>query len=282
MAVNTKAVIVGFECDEGVRRNGGRPGAAEAPEAIRKPLYAMTPDAEEHDLFVDFLDSCADAGNLTGTGDLDEDQHKLGEILAGCLNKGVVSVVLGGGHETAFGQFLGYAEAGYQTSVFNLDAHTDVRPLKDGQAHSGSPFRQMLGHESGAANTYLAAGLQPYAVARSHVDYIESEGGHCLFRDETNITSLSDLFHRHSSEHLMVTFDMDAVDQSQAPGVSAPCANGLPVDLWLMAAYLAGRNEQVSSFSLCEVNPAYDRDGQTARLAALTIWNFMLGLSQRE
>lgn len=28
--------------------------------------------------------------------------------------------------------------------VINLDQHFDVRPLKDGKAHSGSPFRQML------------------------------------------------------------------------------------------------------------------------------------------
>jgi len=32
-------------------------------------------------------------------------------------------------------------------AVINLDAHFDVRPLKDGLAHSGSPFRQMLTHE---------------------------------------------------------------------------------------------------------------------------------------
>lgn len=30
--------------------------------------------------------------------------------------------------------------------VINLDQHFDVRPLKDGKAHSGSPFRQMLEH----------------------------------------------------------------------------------------------------------------------------------------
>ena len=89
------------------------------------------------------------------------------------------------------------------------------------------------------------------------------------------------MFHEHESERLMVTFDMDAVDQAFAPGVSAPCVNGLHHDLWLTAAYLAGRNEQVSSFDLSEVNPSFDRDGQTAKLAALTIWQFLLGLSQR-
>jgi formiminoglutamase len=31
-----------------------------------------------------------------------------------------------------------------QIGVINIDSHFDVRPLKEGLAHSGSPFRQML------------------------------------------------------------------------------------------------------------------------------------------
>ncbi|HLR26945.1 MAG TPA: hypothetical protein VK112_13855, partial [Fodinibius sp.] len=42
-----KVVLLGFPSDEGVKRNGGREGAAEAPDEIRKELYKMTPDAEE-------------------------------------------------------------------------------------------------------------------------------------------------------------------------------------------------------------------------------------------
>src|SRR5215467_4067002 len=38
-----RAVLIGFPQDEGVRRNGGRPGAAQAPNEIRKWLYRLTP-----------------------------------------------------------------------------------------------------------------------------------------------------------------------------------------------------------------------------------------------
>lgn len=276
------AVIVGFPSDEGVTRNGGRPGAARAPHPIRQMLYKMTPDSESNDLFIKLIEHTNDVGNVITSGKLEEDQDKLGDIIAGFLEQGAVPIILGGGHETAYGHFLGYAKTEFQTAILNVDAHTDVRGLKSGKAHSGSPFRQALDHESGCCSTYLAAGLQPSAVAHSHLEFIRNKGGKYYFRDETNITTISGLFHAHSSERLMVTFDMDAVDQAYAPGVSAPCANGLEPDFWLTAAYLAGRNKQVSSFDLSEVNPAFDRDGQTARLAALTIWHFLLGLSQRE
>jgi formiminoglutamase len=241
----------------------------------------MTPDAEETALFTNLIEHTTDVGDLELSGTLEEDQQNLGDIVAGYLEQGVVPIILGGGHETAYGHFLGYAETNFKTSIFSLDAHTDVRPLKNEKPHSGSPFRQALEHENEAVETYLVAGLQPHSVARSHLKFINEQEGDYLFRDETNITSISGFFHRHESERLMVTFDMDAVDQSQAPGVSAPCANGISSDLWLTAAYLAGRNEQVTSFDLSECNPRYDRDSQTAKLAALTIWHFLLGLSQR-
>jgi formiminoglutamase len=277
-----QAVIIGFPSDEGVKRNGGRPGASQAPDAIRKQLYKMTPPADSYEPFVDLLKKSVDAGNVQTSGDVEADQEALGKIVAGFIEQNTVPIILGGGHETAFGHFSGYAEAGLKTSIFNLDAHTDVRPLKEGKAHSGSPFRQAIEHESGCCEQYLVAGLQTHSAAKSHLDFINNKKGRYLFRDETNITSISGFFNEHDGDRLMVTFDMDAVDQSQAPGVSAPCANGLPADLWLTSAYLAGRNEKATSFDLSEVNPKFDRDNQTAKLAALTIWNFLLGLSQRK
>lgn len=276
-----RAAINGFPSDEGVRRNNGRPGAAGAPDEIRKHLYKMTPPPEEKELYTDLVGATLDLGNLSVTMDLESAQNDMGKIVAELLAEDILPIILGGGHETAFAHFLGYAEAGLKTAIFNLDAHTDVRNLKDGKAHSGSPFRQAIEHPGGSCSKYLVAGLQPHSVAEAHLNYISEQGGSCVFRDETNITSISGMFYEHDSERLMVTFDMDAVDQSYAPGVSAPCANGLHHDLWLTAAYLAGRNEQVSSFDLSEVNPSFDSDGQTARLAALTIWQFLLGLSQR-
>ena len=79
----------------------------------------------------------------------------------------------------------------------------------------------------------------------------------------------------------MVTFDLDAVDQAQAPGVSAPAVNGLDQELWLHAAYRTGRCPQVTSVDVVELNPRVDVDDRTARLAALTVMAVLRGLSDR-
>src|SRR5438270_3108747 len=130
-----RAVLIGFPQDEGVRRNGGRVGAAEAPDAIRKWLYRLTPGdpARGHDLRTA---PPLDAGNLRITADLEESQEALAEVVADLLTRGVFPVVLGGGHETAYGVFLGYVKAHRAVGIINIDAHLDVRPPLDGKAHS--------------------------------------------------------------------------------------------------------------------------------------------------
>ena len=44
---------------------------------------------------------------------------------------------------------------------------------------------------------------------------------------------------------------------------------------------LAGQSPGVASFDLVEINPRLDRDGQSARWAALVVWNFLVGLARR-
>ncbi|HEV2873534.1 MAG TPA: class I SAM-dependent methyltransferase, partial [Thermoleophilaceae bacterium] len=48
----------------------------------------------------------------------------------------------------------------YEVEILNWDAHADVRELKQGQAHSGSPFRQAIEDASRVCRRYSVAGLQ--------------------------------------------------------------------------------------------------------------------------
>lgn len=279
-----RAVLLGFPTDVGVRRNGGRAGAAGAPAAIRRAFYRLTPDARDrraHARFVALLERTRDLGDLVTGDDLEADQERLGAVVAEHLAAGSFVVVLGGGHETLFGHFLGYARLGRRVSLLNFDAHADVRPLQDGRGHSGSPFRQALEHPSGCARRYRVAGLLPQSVARAHVDYVEAHGA-ALFREQLTRAALGRLFVRErAAPSLLVSFDIDAVDQAHAPGVSAPATGGLDPATWLDAAYRTGKAAHVQSCDVVEVNPTTDRDDQTARLAALTVWHVLRGLAAR-
>jgi formiminoglutamase len=273
-----RAVIVGFPSDEGVRRNGGRVGAAGGPRAIRAALYRLAADPRLEQ-FEDFLGRTHDVGDLEISRNLEADQEHLGQALAPYLEAGVFVIVLGGGHETSYGHFQGYVRAGKKVEIVNWDAHPDVRELKQGQGHSGSPFRQAIEHPSGYCRRYSVAGLQPHSVARAHYQFVQQHG-RALWRDEVNRATIDELY-RTVATPTLVSFDLDAVVEAEAPGVSAPNVAGLPSELWLAAAYAAGRSPSVTSADVVEENPAFDQDGRTARLAALTVWWLLRGGAER-
>lgn len=271
--------LIGFPCDEGVRRNHGRVGAATAPNAIRDVLSRLTPDAAAYEAFTHVAALTADLGDIEVSGDLERDQELLGERVAAALTDQGLVIVLGGGHETAFGHFLGYARAGVPVRIVNWDAHCDVREPVDGRGTSGTPFRQALLHPSGMARRYAVAGLQPHSVAAAHLEFVRAHGDAVWRADVTRATAVN-LYHDPSTA-IMASFDVDAVDRTAAPGVSAPATGGLSVDLWLEAAYRAGLSPQVRSADVVEVNPLVDRDGQTVALAALTVWYLLKGVCDR-
>lgn len=278
----TRIVVIGFPSDEGVKRNNGRPGAAMGPNAIRRELFRLTPSPFAINSFKNILMNTVDIGNLKVIADVEQDQENLGTLISRFLNEGIIPIILGGGHETAFGHFCSYVKSEKRCYILNWDAHADVRELDNSQAHSGSPFRQAIEHESNYCLSYTVAGLLPQSVSQAHLEYIKNNNGYYVMKEDIDRDEIDRIYSAYDDDSpMMVTFDMDAVDQAYAPGVSAPATNGLTPNLWLYAARMAGKNRNVTSFDIVELNPQYDRDNQTARLAALTIWNFILGLTER-
>jgi formiminoglutamase len=74
-------------------------------------------------------------------------------------------------------------------------------------------------------------------------------------------------------------FDMDAVRGADAPGVSAVNPLGLGADEFVGLWALAGSDPRTRVVELSEVNPRYDVDGRTARLAAVAVWSHLAALA---
>src|SRR4051812_21885024 len=128
-------VLIGFACDEGIRRNGGRVGAKDGPPAIRKALANLA----WHQYFPVY-----DAGDVScDDADMEGAQSRLAEVVADAIRAGHRPLILGGGHETAWGTFQGIvaAKPDAKLGVINIDAHLDLRADEPG--NSGTPFNQM-------------------------------------------------------------------------------------------------------------------------------------------
>jgi len=91
---NNKFALLGFCCDEGIRRNLGRTGAAQGPSAIREmlakyPYRKIIPLLRRGDII------CIDS-------DLEDAQHALAQLLPYYYKHNITPLVLGGGHEIAW------------------------------------------------------------------------------------------------------------------------------------------------------------------------------------
>ncbi|MEX0362435.1 MAG: formimidoylglutamase, partial [Allomuricauda sp.] len=134
--------LLGYACDEGVSRNQGRVGAVDGPDAIKNSLGR----------FPNHLPSAVqlyDAGNITCTqGEMEAAQAKLTSSVCSLLDKKQFPIILGGGHDVAYGHYHGIKKhldskkEGQRIGIVNFDAHFDLRQNTLNN-NSGTPFYQI-------------------------------------------------------------------------------------------------------------------------------------------
>ncbi|MBW8467866.1 MAG: formimidoylglutamase [Thiobacillus sp.] len=261
--------LIGFAVDEGVRRNAGRTGAATGPLALRGAL-ANLPVLGEPALWDAGDVSCEDGG-------LETAQAQLGERVAEAMARGSLPLVLGGGHEMAWGTFQGIVQARPDASrllVVNLDAHFDLRVAARG--NSGTPFRQMHDWcaERGQTFNYRVFGISRFANTQALFDRAHAMGVRYWLDDSLqDAAGLRDAQQALAidlarSDAVYLTVCLDVLPGGQAPGVSAPAPLGVPlaqVERLIDQVLASG---SVVAADIAELNPALDRDGLTARVAA--------------
>ena len=85
------------------------------------------------------------------------------------------------------------------------------------------------------------------------------------------------LFAEISGQPLFAGLDMDSVRAADAPGVSASSPVGLSARAVLDFADRCRTHGLTKVFEITEVNPTFDIDGRTAKLAALAVYTFIYG-----
>ena len=260
-------VLHGFAVDEGVRRNKGRQGAKDAPDVIRKNMSnfpVIRPDF-----------SLLDFGNITcEDGNLENTQNELAKNVSKVLLKGGKSLVLGGGHEVTFGHYRGVKTAFQEQKIgiINFDAHFDNRQPEDGiGASSGTGFWQIA--QEGEINS-LHIGIQRNSNTLKLFDTAHQFGMKYILADELFFENLPSIYERvnelaESVDFLYVTICMDVFNAAIAPGVSASAYNGIFADSAFMHLYRhILKNEKLIALDIAEVNPSFDIQHHTAKLAA--------------
>lgn len=272
--------FLGFACDEGVRRNKGRTGAAAGPDALRKMCAGFPVHFDEHLL--------VDAGDvICAGGDLEAAQEELSGRVAGIMAAGYLPVIFGGGHEIAYGHERGIRRSmppEQQLGIINFDAHFDLREPGEEGASSGTGFWQMAQDRQSAGMPfhYLALGIQQHGNTRRLFDTAEKLGAEYLpaslfqpkYHDQL-VDAIQAFIGRNDRIYLTVCLDVFAAPY--APGVSATAYNGLVPDaLFLDCFRTVLRSGKLAGVDIAELNPSLDIDNRTAKLAASLVFETVM------
>ncbi len=273
--------FLGYACEKGIVRNKGRVGAAKAPYTIRKRLSNL-PWHFPEDTFI------FDAGDVSGKdSSLEEIQDTLSLAVERILNLNLFPVLLGGGHDIAYGHYKGIfnhlAHEGLnkKIGIINFDSHFDLRSYSEG-ASSGTMFKQIasFANNNGINYSYLCLGILKQCntahlfntADRLGVEYI-------LAKDMKSadilpcLNMVDNFIKRH--DYVYVTICADVFSSAYAPGVSAPQPLGLDPEKVLVFLEHILHSKKVISFDIAEISPKLDLNGITSNLAANVIYSLV-------
>jgi len=271
-------VLLGFACDAGVVRNLARPGAAQGPAAIRHALRNMP---------VHECQALADGGDVVCEGDaLEAAQQSLSAAVARELAAERFPIVLGGGHEVAFGSFRGLAAHAAQRAgvprigIVNFDAHFDLR--KDVHGTSGTPFLQIARDCEARGWPFLYACMGVSRYANTAALFARADELDVLWRlDEAMGDAQSALASFiASTDDLYLTFCLDVLPGAVAPGVSAPAPRGVGLDVLEPLIDTVVASGKLRLADIAEMNPRHDVDGRTAVVAARIVARIANGVAR--
>lgn len=282
---NQLVAFIGFCSDEGVRRNHGRIGAIDGPAAIRKACMNFPVHFEKISLY--------DAGDVhCEDGNLEAAQLLLADKLRQLINLKYFPIVFGGGHEVAYANFSGIQpqiKAISNFGVVNFDAHFDLRRVDENVgATSGTGFWQMAGDckKNNVGFQYFGIGIQDCSNTKLLFDTARNMGALYIKAEEFTNDQLEHILDQlnhviDESEVIQLSIDMDVFTAANAPGVSAPAFNGIPPNSMfkrlLRHIVFSGK---VASIDIAEVNPLYDVDNRTSRLAASFVFDIVQALER--
>jgi formimidoylglutamase len=267
----SRFILLGCSQDQGVKRNNGRPGAERAPSAIKNSLYRLTaPYGLEGNRLLDIGDSAWEAP-------LEKIHDRHFTIVKRLLVSNKTVIVLGGGNDISYPDVSAVQAVIPGSLTINIDAHLDIRsnPVRN----SGTPYRQLIEEKTIAPATFYELGYQSHANTQRYLQDAEAFGinlvSYSYIRTRSLTKILEETFNPVQGQPLFLGFDMDAIRSADAPGVSASSPIGLTAEQALEIVDFFTENHPVRLFEISEVNPSFDIDGRTAKLAAILIHRFL-------
>jgi len=254
-----KLVIIGVEED----RNAISPGSAAAPDKIREQLYALNRIAPRFKIL--------DLGNLK-TGNTPSDTYfALKDVCQYFLELNIPVLVIGGSQDLTFGTAKAFENQYY--NLVTIDPKLDFR--KGIKTIDSENYLTFIFEKHHNLFSHVLLGYQNYltdAVELNQVVDYNSDAKR-LGQLRYNMTEIEPYLRGAD----LLSFDLNAVRQIEAPGQHFGSPNGLYAEEACQIAHYAGMADQLKIAGFYNLVPELDRQDLGAKLVAQLIWHFLEG-----
>ena len=265
-----EVALIGLPWDGGTTTRGG---ARYAPRQIREmsqllrgvhPTTGVNPYA---------LVNCGDVGDApTNPVDLQRSLRQVEDFVAGIVGQGARPLSFGGDHLVSL-PVLRALKPARPLAMVHFDAHGDMYDhyYEDSRYTHGTPFRRAIEERLIDPRRKIQIGIRGTCFMTNEHRWAEAEGVQQISVDELRDQGCAAAIERIRAvvggHPTYVTFDVDALDPSNAPGTGVPEIAG--VTTWEAQRLLRGlRGLEVIGGDVVEVSPPLDQGGGTALVAA--------------
>ena len=280
-AGNLDVALIGVPLDIGTsNRTGTRYGPRQIrSESVLVRPYSMATGAAPFDSFqvADIGDVALNPYNLLQSVEIIESHYRE------CLANDFIPISMGGDHTITLPILRAIAAKHGPVAMVHIDAHADINDTMFGEriAH-GTIFRRAIEEGLIDPNKMVQIGLRATGYSADDFDWSRQQGVRVVTAEECWYRSLAPLMEEVRAQigpdaPTYLSFDIDGLDPSVAPGTGTPEPGGLTGSQGLeIIRGCFGLN--LVGCDLVEVSPPYDTTGNTALLAANLVFEMLCSL----
>ena len=273
MEEKTDIAVIGVQEDRNAINNAG---CALGPDYIREKLYRLNEG--------NYNTNIVDLGNIRQGATVTDTYIALKTVTNELIKKNIIPVILGGGQDLTYAQYLAYETLEQRVDLVVVDSHFDMddddKDTEGLETTSASYLSKIFLHEPNYLFNFSNLGYQTYFASHESLRVMDK-----LYFDVNRLGVLSgniavaEPVIRNAG---MISFDIGAIRSADAMGNANAGPNGFYGEEACQVARYAGFNDKLSSIGFYEFNPAYDNNGQTAMLIAQMVWYFIDGVYNRK
>ncbi len=264
---NVQLALLGVMEDRGTTNKG----SADAADKVREYLYP---------LFLGKWDSpIADLGNIYKGEKLEDTLVAVKEVCYQLYKNNTIPIIIGGGQHLTYGQYRAYDNMEQTVNLVCIDSRFDLGNQNE-KLNSQNFLSSVILKKPYILFNYSNIGYQTYFTNQEEIDLMER-----MYFDTFRVGSFRNNIVEAEPvlrDADMVSFDISAVRQSDAPGNLTHSPNGFSGEEACALSRYSGISDKVTSFGIYEYNPTVDQDGRTAHLVAQMIWYFAEGFNSRK